>query len=367
MQKLRVGLIGCGNISGIYCKNLPGFADCELVACADLDFERAVAVAEKYSLPRALRIADFFEDPEIQIVLNLTIPEAHGEIALQALESGKSVYNEKPLAARRKEARAMIGLAKDRGLRIGCAPDTFLGGGLQTCRKLIDEGAIGVPVAATAFMLSHGVETWHPNPDFFYRKGGGPLFDMGPYYLTALTTLLGPVERVSASARASFSERVISHGERKGESIPVSTPTHHSSSLEFATGPIGTMVTSFDVHSHGHHPIEIYGSEGSIKVPDPNTFGGPVLIKTAGGADWQEVPLSFGYTENARGVGLADMARGMITGRDHRANERVAFHVLEIMHAIIDSAQTGRHQQIGSTMSRPEPLPCNLPPGRIDL
>jgi predicted dehydrogenase len=279
------------------------------------------------------------------------------EIALQALEAGKSVYNEKPLAPRRKEARTMIGLAKERGLRIGCAPDTFLGGGLQTCRKLIDEGAIGVPVAATAFMLSRGVESWHPNPDFFYRKGAGPLFDMGPYYLSALTTLLGPVERVTASARISFPERTILHGERRGESINVSTPTHHSACLEFATGPIGTLVTSFDVHAHGHHPIEIYGSEGSIKVPDPNTFAGPVLLKKAGDADWQEVPISFGYTENSRGIGLADMARGMITGRDHRANERVAFHVLDVMHSIMDSAKTGRHQQVATTMSRPEPSP----------
>lgn len=367
MQKLRVGLVGCGNISGIYCKNIPAFADCELVACTDLDFSRAEAVAEKFSVPRALRMSDFFEDPEIQIVLNLTIPEAHGEISMQALEAGKSVYNEKPIAAKRREAREMIGLARERGVRIGCAPDTFLGGGLQTCRKLIDDGEIGIPVAATAFMMSKGVEHWHPNPDFFYRKGAGPLFDMGPYYLTALTTLLGPVEKVSASARISFQERIIGHGERKGESIPVTTPTHHSASLEFATGPIGTLVTSFDVQSHGHHPIEIYGSEGSIKVPDPNNFGGPVLLRRSGESDWQEVAIPFGYTENSRGIGLADMARGMITGRDHRANERLAFHVLEVMHAIMDSAKSGRRQEIGSTMTRPEPLPLGLTPGRVDL
>jgi len=367
MDKLSVGLIGCGNISGIYAQNIPGFADCELVACCDVDFARAEALQEKYSLPKALRVADFFEDPEIQIVLNLTIPAVHGEIGLQSLEAGKSVYNEKPLAPRRKEARAMMGLARQRGLRIGCAPDTFLGGGLQTCRKLLDEGAIGTPVAATAFMLSPGVESWHPNPDFFYSKGAGPLFDMGPYYLTALTTLLGPVERVTASARITFPERLIPQGPRAGEMIEVTTPTHHSASLEFATGPIGTLVTSFDVQAHGHHPIEIYGSGGSLKVPDPNTFAGPVLLKKAGQQDWQEVPIAYGYTENARGLGLADMARAMITGRDHRANERVAFHVLEVMHAILDSASTGRHQEIGSTMTRPEPLPLGLLPGRVDL
>jgi predicted dehydrogenase len=367
MEKLRVGLVGCGNISGIYAKNLPGFADVELVACTDLDWARAEEAKEKYGLPRALPIEEFFEDPEIQVVLNLTIPAAHAEIGLRALDAGKSVYHEKPLAVRRREARQMLGLARERGLRIGCAPDTFLGAGLQTCRKLIDDGAIGRPVAATAFMLCPGHESWHPNPQFYYEKGAGPLFDMGPYYLTALTALLGPVQAVQAAATISFPERTISSQPLAGQTISVRTPTHHSLSLEFAAGALGTMITSFDVVQHGLPNIEIYGEEGSLRVPDPNTFGGPVLLATRANKEWREVPLEFGYAENSRGIGLADMARAMQTGRDHRCNERLAFHVLEIMHTALDSAEAGRKIEVPSTMTRPEPLPVGLPTGRVDL
>jgi predicted dehydrogenase len=367
MEKIRVGLLGCGNISGIYAKNLPGFADVELVACADLEMARAEALRDAHGLPRAVPMEEFFEDPEIQLVLNLTVPSAHAEISLRALEAGKSVYNEKPLAVRRRDARQMLGLARERGLRIGCAPDTVLGAGIQTCRKLIDEGAIGRPVAATAFMLSRGMETWHPNPQFFYEKGAGPLFDMGPYYLTTLTALLGPVQSVQAMAGISFPERTITSQPLAGQKVTVRTPTHHSISLQFAAGCIGTMVTSFDVACHGLPNMEIYGEEGSLRVPDPNTFGGPVLLRARGENEWREMPLEFGYAENSRGLGVADLARAILTGRDHRCNERIAFHVLEIMHTALDSAESGRTLEVPSTMVRPEPLPIGLPPGRVDL
>jgi len=365
--KVPVGIIGCGQISNIYCQNAANFTDLEVVACADLDPVRAEETKAKHHLPKALSMEEIFDDQEIQIILNLTIPAVHGELALRSLESGKSVYNEKPLAARRREARTICGMAKERGLRVGCAPDTFLGAGLQTCRKLIDSGAIGEPVAATAFMLSGGVESWHANPHFFYHKGGGPLFDMGPYYLTALTTLLGPVARVSAAARISFPERLITSQPLAGETIQVKTPTHHSANLEFANGVIGTLVTSFDVKGHHLPRMEIYGSEGTLSLPDPNTFGGPVLLLQAPEKEWKEMPLEFGYAGNSRGVGLADMASAIKTGRTHRCNEKIAFHVLEIMHSILDSAESGRREEIASKMTRPEPMPPGLAPGRVDL
>jgi len=366
MDKVKVGIVGCGNISGIYFKAGQRFADIEIVACTDLDLERAKAVAETHGV-RALEMEAFFADPEIQIVLNLTIPAAHGEVALRALRAGKSVYNEKPLAQRRREAREMIGLAREKGLRVGCAPDTFLGGGLQTCRKLIDSGAIGQPVGATAFMLSRGVETWHPNPEFFYKKGAGPLFDMGPYYITALTSLLGPVKQLSGSARISFPQREVTSQPHAGAIIEVETPTHVSALLEFETGPTATLVTSFDVMKHRLPWIEIYGADGSLVLPDPNTFGGSVLLYKRGWENWGETPLEFGYSDNSRGLGLADMAAAIRTGRDHRCNERLSYHVLDVMHSILDSAESGRRVELASHMTRPEPLPEGLPDGRVDL
>lgn len=366
MSKTPIGIIGCGNISGIYAEAGRKFADIEVVACADLLPERARALAEKYAIPRALSMEELLADPEVAIVVNLTVPRVHGEVALKALRKGKHVYNEKPLAPRRREAKEMIGLAREKGLRIGCAPDTFLGAGLQTCRKLIDEGAIGEPVAAMGFMLSRGIEHWHPNPEFFYKKGGGPLFDMGPYYVTALTALLGPIKRVAGSARASFPKRLITSQPLAGQSIDVDIPTHISAMLEFENGPIATLTMSFDVVGHRLPCIEIYGSEGTLAVPDPNRFGGPVHLLKRGETEWREVPLAFGYAENSRGLGVADLAGAIRANRGHRANERLAYHTLDVMHSIIDSAASGRHVEIASTMARPEPLPGGLTPGRVD-
>lgn len=366
MEKTKIGIVGCGNISGIYFQAGKRFEDIEIVACTDLDFAKAQAAAEKNQV-RALEMDAFFEDPEIQIVVNLTIPAAHGEVALRALKAGKSIYNEKPLAQRRREAREMIGLAREKGLRVGCAPDTFLGGGLQTCRKLIDEGAIGEPIGATAFMLGRGVETWHPNPHFFYKKGAGPLFDMGPYYLTALISLLGPVKSLSGSARISFPRREITSQPLAGEVIEVETPTHVSGLLDFETGASATLITSFDVTKHQLPFIEIYGAEGTLSLPDPNTFGGAVKLYKRGWENWDEAPLEFGYSDNSRGLGLADMASAIRTGRDHRCNERLSYHVLDVMHSILDSAESGRRIEIASHMTRPEPLPLGLADGRVDL
>jgi len=356
-NSFKVGIIGCGNISAIYAEAGKKFANLEVVACADLDLERARQLAEKHGIPRAVRVDQLLADAEVALVINLTIPAVHGEVAIEAVKSGKHVYNEKPLAQRRREARELIGLAREKNLRVGCAPDTFLGAGLQTCRQLIDEGAIGEPLGGAGFMLSGGPESWHPNPDFFYKKGAGPLFDMGPYYLTAFTTLLGPVRRVTGSARASFSERTVGSGALAGTKVAVETPTHIAAVLDFESGPVVTLATSFDVKYHRMPSIEIYGSEGTLVVPDPNTFGGPIMTRRAGEEDWSEVPLAFPYAENSRGLGVADMISAIQSAREHRANAKVAYHVLDIMHSILDSSETERHIELASSMTRPAPLP----------
>ena len=357
-SRVKVGLVGCGNISGIYLQNGAKFHNLEIVACADLDPARAQAKAAEYGVPRVLTVAELLADAEIEIVLNLTIPAAHGPVALAALEAGKSVYNEKPLAVTRADGQRLLALAAAQGLRVGAAPDTFLGAGLQTCRKLVDDGVIGQPIAATAFMLGHGPESWHLDPDFFYQPGAGPLFDMGPYYLTALATILGPVRRVTSSAQISFAERVIGSAAKRGQVITVRTPTHVASVLDFAAGAVGTLVTSFDVWAHELPRIEIYGSEGTLSLPDPNTFGGPVRVRTAKDAEWHTIDLAFGYAANSRGVGLADMAAALRTGRAQRASGALAYHVLDIMHASLEASEQGRHVELTSGVPRPAPLPA---------
>jgi predicted dehydrogenase len=354
-EPVQVGLVGCGNISGIYLKNAARFPAFDVVACADAVPERAQARGAEYGVP-AVNVESLLADPTIEAVLNLTTPDAHAPIAQAALQAGKGVYNEKPLAIALEDGARLVETAQTAGLRLGAAPDTFLGGGLQTCRHLLDDGAIGQPVAATAFMLNHGHEGWHPNPDFYYQRGGGPLFDMGPYYLTALISLLGPVRRVTGSARKSFPERTIRSQPRAGERITVEVPTHLAAVLDFASGAIATLVTSFDVWAAEVPRLEIYGSEGSLSLPDPNTFGGSVRTKGPGDDTWQEVPVSLPFTDNSRGLGLADMCTALRAGTPHRANGEMACHVLEVMHAVETASRTGKHVTIASTCERPAPL-----------
>ncbi|MCD6405127.1 MAG: Gfo/Idh/MocA family oxidoreductase [Planctomycetes bacterium] len=357
VRKVKVGVIGCGNICAIYLKNMQGlFEILDVVACADLVMEKAEAAAAEYEGVRAVTADKLLADDEIEIVVNLTIPAAHAEVALAAVEAGKSVYNEKPLALERKEGRRLLQTASANGVLVGGAPDTFLGGGLQTCREIIDDGQIGDPVAATAFMTCHGHESWHPAPGFYYKPGGGPMFDMGPYYLTALVSLIGPAERVTGSARITLPQRTITSKPLAGEIIDVEVPTHVAGVMDFQCGAIGTIITSFDVWG-AHLPfIEIYGTEGSLSVPDPNTFGGPVRVMKAGG-DWRDVALTHGYAENSRGLGVADMACALRSGRPHRACGEMCYHVLDIMHAFHDASDAGRHVSLESTCKRPAPLP----------
>ncbi|MDH7570273.1 MAG: Gfo/Idh/MocA family oxidoreductase, partial [Armatimonadota bacterium] len=278
----------------------------------------------------------------------------------------KSVYNEKPLAVSREEGRRILNLAQSKGLLVGCAPDTFLGGGHQTCRRLVDDGTIGRPIAAAAFMLSHGPESWHPDPEFFYQPGAGPMFDMGPYYLTALINLMGPIRRVTGSAQTTFPERVITSQPKAGKVIQVNTPTHIAGVMEFAAGAVGTIITSFDVWAHSLPRIEVYGTEGTLTVPDPNGFGGVVRLRRSSDSEWREVPLTHGYTTNSRGIGVADMACALRSGRPHRANGEMAFHVLDAMHAFLDASRMGMHTQLSSTCERPAPMNPALPEGVLD-
>ena len=363
--KTGVGIIGCGNISGIYLKRCGELANLRVVGCADLMPERAKAKAEEFKV-RAMTVDELLADPEIEIVLNLTIPKAHASVALAALKAGKSVYGEKPLAVTREDGRKILALAKKKGLRVGCAPDTFLGAGLQTCRKVIDDGLIGEPIGATAFMTSHGPENWHPDPEFVYQVGGGPMLDMGPYYLTALTTLIGPVRRVTGSARITFPERKITSQPKFGTMMTVEVPTHIAGILDFQNGAVGTILMSFDVWAAELPRLEIYGTEGSLSLPDPNTFGGPVRIKRAADTDWAQVALSHAYAENWRGLGLSDMAAAMKSGRAHRASGALAFHVLDIMHAIHDASRESKHVKLGSGVERPAAMPVDLVEGQID-
>ncbi|HEX4204347.1 MAG TPA: Gfo/Idh/MocA family oxidoreductase [Ktedonobacteraceae bacterium] len=356
----NIGVIGTGQISSIYLESPSKFDILHFVACADIDMDRARAQAAKYKLPRACTVEELLADPDIDIVLNLTIPNVHADVALNALEAGKSTYSEKPLGISRQQGKMVIDTARAKNLRVGCAPDTFLGAGIQTCIKLINDGAIGTPIGATAFMLGHGPENWHANPEFYYKIGGGPMFDMGPYYLTALVAMMGPVRRVAGLTRITFPERLITSQPKHGTKITVETPTHVSGLLDFNSGAIGTIVTSFDVWGNNVPRIEIYGTEGTLSVPDPNTFGGPVSINKAGEREWTDVPLTHAHDQNSRGIGLADMVHALRTGRQHRANGDLAYHVLDIMEAIHDSSREGKHIELTSTCERPAPLQPGL-------
>ena len=361
----KVGVIGCGNICGAYFKANETFEMVDIVACADLVMARAEAAAKAHNIPRACTVEQLLADPEIEIVVNLTVPKAHADVNLAGLNAGKNVYTEKPFAVTREDGKKVLAAARQKALLVGGAPDTFLGPGIQNCRKLIDDGAIGEPVAATAFMLCHGHESWHPNPEFFYEAGGGPMFDMGPYYLTALISLLGPVQRVCGSARISFPERTITGEKKKGKKITVKIPTHIAGVMDFACGAVATIITSFDVWAHSLPHLEIYGSEGTLCVPDPNGFWGQIFLQRAGG-EMQEMPMVDQYASGHRGIGVADMAYALRSGRPHRASGRMAYHVLDIMHAFGDASAGSTYVRLESTCDRPAALPLGLPHGRLD-
>jgi len=352
---LRVGIVGVGNISQQYFAELPSLPNLTLVAVADLDLERAEEVAREQGV-EAMTVDALLADPRIDVVLNLTIPAAHSEVALRALAAGKHVYGEKPLALSTADAAPVLALAAERGLRVGSAPDTVLGTGIQTVRALLDDGSIGTAVGAAVAWSSPGHELWHPAPAFYYQPGGGPLFDMGPYYLTSLVTFFGPVVRVSGAVGRSERLRTVATGPLAGTPIPVDVDTHITAILEHGNGVISTVTVSFEVWESRVPLFEVYGTDGTIAVPDPNQFSDTVSIATSADRTWREVPARAGYRDAGRGVGLADLARAIETERPHRASGALAFHVLEIMESIVRAGTAHEVVTLRSSVERPEPV-----------
>ena len=362
MQKVGIGVIGCGNISGAYLKAARSFPVLDIRALADRDMAAAEARGAEFGLP-AVGVDALLADPAIDIVLNLTIPAAHVEVGQRIIAAGKHAYSEKPFGIAYAEGAALAAEAERRGLRLGCAPDTFLGGAHQQARAVLDAGTLGQPVGGTAFFMCPGHERWHPNPDFYYKQGGGPMLDMGPYYITDLVNLLGPVARVAGMAPAPRPTRTITSEPRSGETITVEVPTHVAGTLAFQSGAVVSIIMSFDVPGHRHLPIEIYGTEASMIVPDPNWFGGEVSVLPKGG-DWQPVAVTLPWTDaNYRSLGLADMAAAIREDRPHRASGALALHVLEVMEAFGRSAESGQSVEIATRPERPRPLADDAPLG----
>ena len=350
MNRIGVGIVGCGNISGIYLKNLTTvFKNVKILGVCDLNEDLAKKASEEYGVAAAKDKEELFANPDIQIILNLTTPQIHFDVCKSALLAGKNVYVEKPVSLTREDGKALVDLAEEKGLLLGCAPDTFMGGGIQTCKKLIEDGWIGKPIAATAFMTCHGHESWHPSPEFYYKAGAGPMFDMGPYYLTAMVHMLGAVESVSGEVRTTFEKRTITSEPKNGTIMDVDVPTHITGLMNFKSGASGVIITSFDVWGANLPFIEIHGTKGSLSVPDPNNFGGTVRIKQSHHGDWHEIPAAFGYTENSRGIGVSNMADCLLGSTSELLpNGKLAYHVLDIMHAFHDAASSGTRSFIQS-------------------
>ncbi|MDP2733969.1 MAG: Gfo/Idh/MocA family oxidoreductase [Hoeflea sp.] len=366
MATLGVGIIGCGNISTSYLRLAPLFKGIEIRACADINAEAAKARAEEYGI-RAESVEDLLKASDIDMVVNLTVPAVHYAVSAQVLDAGKHVYSEKPFVLSVAEGRDLAARAEKKGVRVGSAPDTFLGGAHQLARHLVDTGAAGRITGGTCHVLSPGMEHWHPNPDFFFKPGGGPILDLGPYYISNLVQLIGPVVRVAAMCSVPSPERKITSEPRHGEMIKVETPTTVHAILEFANGALVTLGASWDVKSHGHRPMELYGTEASLIVPDPNFFGGKVELIEAGGEagelpEWDH-PLGVpnqehkqGMMANYRTAGLADMASAILEGRPHRCSLEFALHVVDVMTAILHSGETGTFIQLTTSCDQPAPL-----------
>lgn len=357
-----IAIVGCGNISRQYLENLPLFPDVAVVACADLDLERAAAVAGRYGVPVSGSVEDVLAHPDVELVVNLTIPAVHVEVSMAAVAAGRHVYSEKPLALERAGAGQLVAAAEQAGVRLGVAPDTFLGPGMQTVYRAIASGTIGEPLSALTLMQGPGPEAWHPAPEFLFQHGAGPLFDMGPYYLTALAVMFGPVVRVAGTGRKGRESRVVGSGDRAGTRFDVEVPTHVSTLLEFAGGQVATSVFSFDSPLVRHDFFEVTGTEATLAVPNPNGFSGPVRTRRAGDDGWAtlaEAAAPFG-----RGLGVLDLARAARTGRAHRADGALGAHVVDVMESIIASADTGEFVTVTSSFDVPAPLPEGWDPAR---
>jgi predicted dehydrogenase len=351
---MKVGIVGCGVISKHYAENALAF-DFELAACADVQHSYAEALAAAHDI-RALALDELMADPAIDVVLNLTPPSAHVEVTRAALAAGKHVYSEKPLAPDAETATELVAEAERQGLLLGCAPDTFLGGAFQAARTLIDDGAIGEPVAVSAAMLVGGAENWHPSPEQFFQDGAGPLLDMGPYYLTAIVTLLGPVRAVAGFASTITGERTIATGPRTGSTFRVGTPTHVATAMELWSGATANLVASFEATDRYVCDLEIHGREGVLALPDPNGFGGPLRRRRNRG-DWEEVRYHSRDARETRGIGLQDLLEAVEESRAPRASGRLAAHVVDVARSVLQAAAEKRTVEVASRAERPDPLP----------
>jgi len=349
MKRMKIGIVGCGNISGIYLTNFTQKfrRAVEVVAVCDLIPERALKAQETYKIPKAyFTDEEVMADEEIELIVNLTTPDQHCLVNTMALNAGKHAYCEKPLAINREDGEKQVALAKEKGLMLGGAPDTFLGAGIQTCIKLIEDGWIGEVVAANASMRNHGPESWHPDPGFYYKVGGGPMFDMGPYYLTALINLIGPVKSVTACTNITFPQRKITSEPLNGTMIDVEVPTHIAGVMRFENGAIATLTTSFDCYDDRWATVEVFGSRGSLLIPDPNEFGGPVKILRPGISKYEEVPIMGTYWDNSRGLGVVEMCEALQEGRMPRCSYEQTFHVLDLMCAFHEASDCGHEVEL---------------------
>ena len=394
---VKIAMIGCGDISGIYLKNLTWtFKEVELWGVCDLRPERAeravnyvkgeIENGAEVPVPKIYQnMYEAFDDPEVQVILNLTRPYEHYDVTKNALLAGKNVYSEKPLGISMEEGDELAELAESKGLHLGGAPDTFMGAGIQTCRRLIDDGYIGDVIGANVSMICRGHETWHPDPEFYYKRGGGPMMDMGPYYVTALVNLLGEAKALTGMTKKSFDKRLITSKPHNGEIIDVDVDTHLAGNILFANGAIASIFTTFDVYYTQQAHFEVYGTKGTLAVPDPNTFGGPVLLYrpedfVAGPTvdpalrkiefdpytKFRQIPLMYDYRENSRALGLADMCKSMETGRPWRANFRQQHHVLEILTGFSKASESGKFLELKTSYTRPEIMKNNPLHGVLD-
>jgi predicted dehydrogenase len=355
MKALRVGVVGCGVISHHYAQNAEAFDSYEIVACADLDEAAAERFADTFSV-RAVPVAELVAAPDLDVVLNLTPPNAHVSVTSLALRAGKHVYSEKPLATTPAAARKLVAEAARRGLRIACAPDIFLGSAYQAGRALLDEGAIGEPLSVSAAMLVGGQSTWHPNPDIFFADGAGPLLDMGPYYLTAIVALLGPVIRVAGFASTRVADRRIEIGPRAGEPFTAETPTHTAALLELASGVTANLVASFEAPGQYVCDLVVHGTHGVLSLPDPNGFDGPVRLR-ADRQGWTDVTFETRGGRDARGIGLHELAEAIADRRPHRASGELACHVVDVARSILAAARKGKTLDVATTVERPLAMP----------
>lgn len=359
-RRLGVGIIGAGNISSQYLKAMQAFAVLDIRCIADLRAEAAAARAAEFGVA-AYGVAELLADPTVDIVVNLTIPRAHVAVGLGAIAAGKHVYGEKPLGITLAEGRRLVAAARRRGVRLGSAPDTFLGGGHQQARAVLDSGRLGTVIGGTVFFGVPGHEYWHPDPAFYYDVGGGPMLDMGPYYITDLVNLLGPVKAVQALSARPLKRRPIRSAPKRGQMMAVRVATHVTGTLRFVSGALVTVTLSFDVARHGHAPIELYGSLGAMQVPDPNMFGGPLRIAAPRATEWTDVPVTAPYADaNYRSLGVAEMAHAILADRPHRASGALALHVLEVMEAFETASRSGGIVPIRSRVARPAPLAESL-------